>query len=444
MFEQKFNFSTEEELQILQLTQKYQTPLFVLDESVLESRILNMQKVLDEHFVKNQIEYKTYYASKAFLCKKIASQIANFGLGLDTCSLVEAKTAITAGVSGKVIGLHGNNKSDDEIIYAIINQFDRIVIDSEDEIDRIDYLVKRICQESSQNIQANVMLRITTGIHAGGHEYISTAHEDQKFGISIEGSKALNALKKILKYETLNLKGIHTHIGSQITSHQAYIESINKMLELRYNLYLETNYLLDEIDAGGGFGIQYVPDDDIFDINDMAEAVSNQILEYNQEHPNCALQKVSFEPGRFLIGPAMKTVYTVGAVKDVEVGHGVVRKYISVDGGMSDNIRPILYGAKYWCSLIKSHQISGESSSSDEVLCRIVGKHCESGDILIDDVMLPKTIKRGDLLVIHVTGAYGYSMASNYNMLLKPAVVKVSNSGDCILIPRQSEEELIK
>ncbi|MDR0951040.1 MAG: diaminopimelate decarboxylase [Candidatus Ancillula sp.] len=432
------------------LVSKYGTPVFVFDKDLFVNRLDKLKESFQKEFTSHGLDCSFFYAGKAFLSKEVAKIAAKYGYGIDTCSLVEQLTALEGGVAGPLLGLHGNNKSDEEIELAIKQQFARIVIDSEEEILRI----VNISQKIANQAKVKVMLRITTGIHAGGHEFISTAHEDQKFGVPITGNVALNLLKQILLHPELELTGIHTHIGSQISAPEAFIESARAMMKLREDLYKDTNYNLQEIDLGGGFGIQYTEDDELLDIENLAKDLAEALLGYvkNSKNINLSAPKFSFEPGRWVMGPSQSTLYTVGTIKDVKLSEPVEyqgqiyssRRYVSVDGGMSDNIRPALYGAKYSVVLFQN-----ESKDSDEqILCRIVGKHCESGDILISECLLPNNLHTGDILDIPVTGAYGYSMSSNYNMLLKPAVVEIyknqeNNRCSKILIPRQIPKQLI-
>lgn len=425
------NFSVSDNL-LKKVADKYLTPVFVFDYQCFVNRLKYFKDVFSNAFSQHNIQTSYYYASKAFICKYIASLVSDYGYKIDTCSYYESLTALKAGVDGSKLGLHGNNKSEEEIILAINNEFSRIVIDSEYEYYQICQLFD--CGLISAKNRVKVMLRVTTGVHAGGHEYISTAHEDQKFGVSIASGHANELLKTIIADERFNLVGIHSHIGSQIVSEDGFIEAAQKMIDLRLSVYNETKYLIPEIDLGGGFGIKYSQSDDEINLENVASKIASKIAQYpNPPH-------ISFEPGRYLIGPAMVTLYTVGAVKDVKIDNNNIRKYVSVDGGMADNIRPSLYGAKYLASIVDANN----TASKDLQNVRIVGKHCESGDILIDSIDLPKSLSSQNLLKIHNTGAYGYSMSSNYNLLPKPAVIGVKDGQIFEIIKRQSEAELIR
>jgi diaminopimelate decarboxylase len=280
------------------------------------------------------------------------------------------------------------------------------------------------------------MVRVTTGIHAGGHEFISTAHEDQKFGVSLTGGQALAALQAVLEHPELELLGAHTHIGSQIQDAAAFEANARKMLALRAELQAATGYLLPELDLGGGYGIAYVPSDVPIDVpalaRDLADVVGSVCAELGTTVP-----RISIEPGRSVVGSTTVTLYTVGVVKPVTLEDGSVRTYVSVDGGMSDNIRPALYEAEY------TARLANRTGSAETVAARVVGKHCESGDIVISDIELPADVARGDLLAVPATGAYGRSMASNYNHVLRPPVVAVVDGVARVIVRRETEDDLL-
>jgi diaminopimelate decarboxylase len=290
------------------------------------------------------------------------------------------------------------------------------------------------------------MVRVTTGVHAGGHEYIATAHEDQKFGLSVnparEGaeSPAMTALLAVLKHPELKLLGIHSHIGSQIIDPDGFEAAARVVLRLRADLAERSGLLVDEVDLGGGYGIAYLPGDVALDPERVAKDIAQSVSAVCQEL-GTDLPRFSIEPGRAIVGPAGVTLYTVGTVKPVTVssdgGADFTRTYVSVDGGMSDNIRPALYGAAYHAEIV------GRSSSAENMLARVVGKHCESGDIVVHEVQLPADVRAGDLLAVAATGAYGRSMASNYNMLPRPPVVAVSDGASRVLVRRETEDDLL-
>ena len=285
-------------------------------------------------------------------------------------------------------------------------------------------------------VVAPVMVRVTTGVHAGGHEYIATAHEDQKFGLSLAGGSAREAIGMVLAAPELRLLGLHSHIGSQIMATDGFLQAAAALLQLRQRVAAETGVVLGELDLGGGFGVAYTADDDAPEpaavVGDLVGAVARIATELGTSVP-----ALSFEPGRALVGPAMTTIYTVGTVKPVRLEDGGERLYVSVDGGMSDNIRTILYDAVYTAAL------ASRPSGAPGVLARVVGKHCESGDIVVRDVMLPADITAGDLLAVPVTGAYGRSLASNYNQLPRPGVVAVGDGVPREIVRRETIEDLL-
>ncbi len=284
--------------------------------------------------------------------------------------------------------------------------------------------------------RAPVMVRVTTGVHAGGHEYIATAHEDQKFGLSVAGGQALAALEAVLDRPELELLGIHSHIGSQILDPAGFTLAARTVLALRAQLAALTGVLVAEVDLGGGFGVAYLPDEVPLDpariAKDVAATVADACAELGTPQP-----RFSIEPGRSIVGPTTLTLYTVGTVKPVTLDDGTVRTYVSVDGGMSDNLRPALYGARYHAALVS------RTSDAAPVRARVVGKHCESGDIVVHDVDLPGDVAAGDLLAVPVTGAYGRSMASNYNLVPRPPVVAVADGASRVLVRRETVDDLL-
>ena len=416
------------------LARDFGTPAFVMDEKHFRDRARLFRDSFTEAFAAVGAEVDVYYAGKSFLSVAVARWAREEGLRVDTCTGGELAVALRAGVPGAEIGLHGNNKSDAEISRAIEAGVGRVVVDSFAEIDRVAELARDAGRDSSTRVP--VMVRVTTGIHAGGHEFISTAHEDQKFGVSLTGGQALAALRAVLDHPELELLGAHTHIGSQIQDAAAFEANARKMLALRADLETETGYLLPELDLGGGYGIAYVPSEMPIDVaalaRDLAGAVSAVCAELGTTVP-----RISIEPGRSVVGSTTVTLYTVGVVKPVTLDDGSVRTYVSVDGGMSDNIRPALYGAEY------TARLANRSGSAETVRARVVGKHCESGDIVISDIELPSDVTPGDLLAVPATGAYGRSMASNYNHVLRPPVVAVADGAARVIVRRETEDDLL-
>ncbi|MGC5167826.1 diaminopimelate decarboxylase [Luteimicrobium sp. DT211] len=421
------------------------TPSYVLDEADFRSRARAYRTAFEQAFAAVGSGVDVYYAGKALLTVAVARWAREEGLRVDTASGGELAVALRAGVPGAELGLHGNNKSDAELERALDAGVGRIIVDSLVEIERLADLVA-----ARGGDPAPVMVRVTTGVHAGGHEYISTAHEDQKFGLSVapgaDGaeSPAFAALRAVLARPELRLLGIHSHIGSQILDPDGFEVAARVVLQLRADLAEATGVLVEEVDLGGGYGIAYLPGEVALDPERVAKDVAGAV-DGIAARLGTPLPRFSIEPGRAIVGPAGLTLYTVGTVKPVVVtgdgkdgaGTTVVRTYVSVDGGMSDNIRPALYGARYHAEL------ANRTSDAAPVLARVVGKHCESGDIVVHDVELPGDVRAGDLLAVAATGAYGRSMASNYNLLPRPPVVAVLDGGTRVLVRRETVDDLL-
>lgn len=412
------------------LAAEYGTPLYVVDEEDFRGRAVAFRKDFSTAFARHGAKVDVFYAGKAFLCSRVAAWMKRDGLGVDVASGGELELALRGGMPPERITFHGNNKSDWEIDRALAVGVGRIVVDSITEIGVLAAAGER------RSTVAQVLVRITTGVHAGGHEYIATAHEDQKFGLSLATGAALDALKRVHASPHLSLLGIHTHIGSQILSLDAFQESAERMLRLRADFAATSGYEMPEVDLGGGYGIAYLPEAEALPIERAAEGIADAVAAA-MRMVGGSWPRFSIEPGRAIAGPAGMTLYTVGVTKDVRLDDGGERKYIAVDGGMSDNMRPITYGAEYTAVL------ASRSSRAALVSSRVVGKHCESGDILVRDVELPGNITRGDILAIPATGAYGRSMANNYNAVLRPAVVSVKGGRTRILVRRDTIEDLL-
>ncbi|MFD7307658.1 diaminopimelate decarboxylase [Promicromonospora sp. NPDC059942] len=421
------------------LAAEHGTPAYVLDEADFRMRARAYRTAFEAAFGAVGAGVDVYYAGKALLTVAVARWAREEGLRVDTASSGELAVALRAEVPGAEIGLHGNNKSDAEILRALDAGIGRIIVDSLVEIER----VARLAGE--RGVVAPVMVRVTTGVHAGGHEYIATAHEDQKFGLSVNAaagaeSPAMAALLQVLKHPELKLLGIHSHIGSQILDPDGFEAAARVVLRLRADLAERSGVLVDEVDLGGGYGIAYLPGDVALDPERVAKDIAQSVAGVCQEL-GTDLPRFSIEPGRAIVGPAGLTLYTVGTVKPVTVsaddGADFTRTYVSVDGGMSDNIRPALYGAAYHAEIV------GRTSTAETVLARVVGKHCESGDIVVHEVRLPADVRAGDLLAVAATGAYGRSMASNYNMLPRPPVVAVAGGSSRVLVRRETEDDLL-
>ena len=410
------------------LAKEFGTPLFVIDESDFKSRIIGWKNALSSNFGESAGE--VYYASKSFVSVEVAKWIAEAGIGIDVCTGGELAVALAAKFPANRIEVHGNNKSEEEIRVAIEVGVAKIVVDSMQEIERVDRLAK------AANKVQKVLLRITPGVEAHTHEAISTAHEDVKFGFSIASGAAWKAILATQSAANLSLEGLHCHIGSQIFENEGFILATTKLLELSAKFRDEFKSELTELDLGGGYGIAYLAGDKTFDPDQVMAALAKLVKSECSRH-NLKVPKISIEPGRAIAGPTTTTLYEVGTTKDVELDGGKTRRYIAVDGGMSDNIRPGLYGAKY------SALLANRTSSASAITSRLVGKHCETGDIIIRDIDLPSDIAPGDILAIPATGAYGRSMASNYNHMMKPPVISVANGAARTILRRETEADLL-
>jgi diaminopimelate decarboxylase len=405
-----------------ELVANVNTPAYVLDEEDLRARA----RAFREAFA----EYDVYYAGKAFLCTPVARWIADEGLLLDVCSDGELTVALRAGLDPSRIGYHGNTKTEVELMRAVSEGVGRIVVDSFDEIERLDRVT------SSLDRTTRVMVRVTAGVEAHTHEYIATAHEDQKFGFSITSGDALEAVRRVVAVPGLELLGLHSHIGSQIFDTSGFEVAARRVLALHAVVGEELGVTMGELDLGGGFGIAYTTQDDPSDPAQLAIEMT-KIVEHECRALGIEQPRLSIEPGRAIVGPAMCTVYTVGTVKRVELDGGAVRTYVSVDGGMSDNIRTALYDADFSCT------IASRDSDAPPALARVVGKHCEAGDIVVKDEFLPADVRPGDLLAVPSTGAYCRSMASNYNHALRPPVVAVRDGVATTIIRRETVDDLL-
>ena len=422
-------------LDVRDLVAEHGTPCYVLDELDLRGRARVMRLVFEAAFADIGAQVDVFYAGKAFLSVAVARWVAQEGLHVDTATGGELGVALFAGVPGDRIGLHGNNKSDAEIARALDARVGRIVLDSLEEVDRV-----AEAAGTRHGAPARVHVRLTTGVHAGGHEYISTSHEDQKFGLSITpppgggDSPAMTALLAVLARPELELVGLHAHIGSQVLDPAGFVAVTAKVLAVRAELARRTGVLVAEVDLSGGFDIAYLPGEVALEPERIAKDLVAAVAAAGSATP---LPRFSIEPGRAIVGPAGMTLYEVGTVKPVRLEDGRVRTYVSVDGGMSDNIRPALYGADYHAVL------ANRVGSAELVPARVVGKHCESGDIVVRDCLLPADVTRGDLLAVAATGAYGRSMASNYNLVPRPPVVAVREGTARVLVRRETEKDLL-
>lgn len=401
----------------VELAKKYGTPLYVFDVSAIRNQIKNFRTA----FEKTGLKYQISYASKAFAVKAIYQVMKQEDVHIDVVSGGELYTALQAGFPSEKISFHGNNKSYDELLMAVKNHVGVIMLDNFHEID----LLSRILETEGQKI--NVMLRLTPGISAHTHKYTQTGQTDSKFGFDVASGQAKEAMKLVLDDEHMNLLGIHAHIGSQIFGTQGFVMLAQKMIEIAKSFQMDFNYWPEVINLGGGFGISYTEDDDPITANDFISQIADELKEHCDNVP-----EIWIEPGRSIVGPAGYSLYTIGSRKDIPN----LTPYVSVDGGMGDNIRPALYQAKY------DAVVANKMDQPIVETAHIAGKYCESGDILIDKQELPKT-QSGDILAVLDTGAYGYSMAMNYNRNPRPAVVFVENGQSKLVVKRETYQDLI-
>ncbi|WP_026344156.1 diaminopimelate decarboxylase [Nocardia sp. BMG111209] len=412
---------------VTELAEEFGTPLFVVDEDDFRSRCRDMVRAFGDNA-------RVHYASKAFLCGEVARWVRDEGLYLDVCSGGELAVALHAGFPAARIALHGNNKSVAELEQAVTAGIGHVVVDSLIEIERLEAVAGR------RGVVQDVLVRVTVGVEAHTHEYISTAHEDQKFGFSIAGGDALEALAMVFEADNLRLVGLHSHIGSQIFEIDGFEISARRMLGLLRDAIdkfgVERTAQIHTLDLGGGLGISYLPNDDPPPLADFAANLRRVVAE-EAARAGLPTPVIAVEPGRAIAGPGTVTLYEVGTTKDVSLDAGARRRYVSVDGGMSDNIRPALYQAEYDCRLVS------RASGADPVVARVVGKHCESGDIVIRDTWMPADVGPGDLIAVAATGAYCYSMSSRYNLLTRPAVVAVRDGSARPILRRETVADLL-
>lgn len=396
------------------IAQSFGTPTIVYDEHQIRSQMQRFHTA----FQKSGLNYNISYASKAFTCLQMVKLVQEEGLELDVVSEGELYTALEAGFDPQHIHFHGNNKTKHELQYALESNVGYIVIDALEEIELID-------KYASETV--NVVLRLNPGVEAHTHEFIQTGQEDSKFGLSIKHGLANQAVDKVKNTKHLNLKGVHFHVGSQIEGTEAMIETAKIVFQ-----WLKENAVeVELINLGGGFSIKYVEGDVSFPIETGISEITDAIKQFSTEF-DYPLPEIGIEPGRSIVGEAGITLYEVGTIKEIPN----VNKYVSVDGGMSDHIRTALYDAQYEALLVNRNEPKDETVT-------IAGKLCESGDIIIKDAKLPSTVKRGDYLAVLSTGAYHYSMASNYNQMQKPSVFFLKDSKAREVIKRQSLRQLI-
>ncbi|WP_327680695.1 diaminopimelate decarboxylase [Kitasatospora sp. NBC_00458] len=408
-------------LDVNRIAAEYGTPVYVMDEADFRARAGAWRDAFGG-------DADVYYAGKAFLSKAVVRWLHEEGLNLDVCSPGELAVALAAGMPAERIALHGNNKSVHELEQAVKAGVGHVVVDSYEEIERLAAIAAR------QGVRQQVLIRVTVGVEAHTHEFIATAHEDQKFGLSLNGGAAAEAVRRVLAHgAALELRGIHSHIGSQIFDTAGFEVAARRVVGLLAEIRDEHGVELPEIDLGGGLGIAYTSDDDPREAAEIATALAD-IVRRECVASGLRVPRLSVEPGRAIVGPTAFTLYEVGTVKPLEG----LRTYVSVDGGMSDNIRTALYDAEYSVALVS------RTSDAEPMLVRVVGKHCESGDIVVRDAFLPADLTPGDLIAVPATGAYCRSMASNYNHALKPPVLAVKDGAARVIVRRETEEDLLR
>ena len=408
------------------LATEFGTPLYVVDETELRSRAIAVRDAFGSAFAAVGSSVHVYYAGKAFLCTTVARWVVEEGLRIDVASGGELAVALAAGVDPALLGFHGNNKSLAEIDRAVGVGVGAIVLDSVVEIDRVADAAER-----HGRVQP-VRLRINSGVHASTHEYLATAREDQKFGIPL--ADAADVVAAIRARPSLDFLGLHSHIGSQIFESAGFAEAARRLLAVHAELL--AGGAVPELNLGGGFGIPYTSADVVTPIEQIAADFARVVAAECADR-GIPVPVIAIEPGRVVVGPSTVTLYEVGTTKDVLVDGTAIRTYVSIDGGMSDNVRPALYGADY------SVRIANRSSDADAGLVRVVGKHCESGDIVVHADYLPSDVRPGDLVAVPATGAYCWSLASNYNYLGRPAVVAVRDGAARVIVRRETEADLL-
>lgn len=412
---------------VADLAARFGTPLFVIDEDDFRGRCREIAEAFGggEH---------VHYASKAFLCSEIARWVHQEGLSLDVATGGELEVALRADFPAARITVHGNNKSVEELTTAVRAGVGHIVVDSEIEIERLEAVA------GAAGVVQDVLVRVTPGVEAHTHEFISTAHEDQKFGLSLASGAAMEAVRRVFATANLRLVGLHCHVGSQIFDVSGFEIAARRLLGLLRDVVaefgVEKTAQMDILDLGGGLGISYLPHDDPPPMKELADKLT-AIVKNESAAVGLPTPTLVVEPGRAIAGPGTITLYEVGTVKDVAISADKHRRYVSVDGGMSDNIRPALYDAEYDARLVS------RVSDASAVLARIVGKHCESGDIIVRDTWVSEDLGPGDLLAVAATGAYCYSMSSRYNLLRRPAVVAVKDGSARLILRRETVEDLL-
>src|SRR6266700_444530 len=416
------------------LAAEFGTPLFACDEADFRGRCREFHAAFGAGA-------GVSYAAKAFCCQAVLRWVSSEGLGIDVCTGGELEVALSAGVRPEQITMHGNNKTQDELSRAVAAGVGHIVADSFEEIARLAYLtdpapggsrVRPPGPPRDTMTRPSVLVRVTTGVEAHTHEFMATAHDDQKFGFSLASGAADEAVRRVIACPGLTFAGLHSHIGSQIFDTAGFEVAAHRVVGLAVRIRDEHGIEIAELDLGGGFGIAYTEEDDAPEVKDLAQSL-REIVDGQCRAAGLARPRLTVEPGRGIVGPSTVSLYTVGTIKDVDG----LRTYVSVDGGMSDNIRTALYDASYACAL------ASRASAAAPMLSRVVGRHCESGDIVVRHAWLPADLAPGDLLAVPATGAYCRSLASNYNHVSRPAVVAVGAGAARPIVRRETLEDLL-
>lgn len=407
----------------VELAKEFKTPLYVIDENYFRAQCKKIKAAMKKFYGNNGL---VCFASKAFCCKEIYRIIEDENLGADTVSIGEMFTAIEAGFNPKKIYLHGNNKLVEELEFAINNDVGRIVVDNFIELNLIEKLAEKL------NKKVNILIRVKPGVDAHVHEYIKTGQISSKFGFAVSNGEALLAVKKAVGLKNVNLVGAHCHIGSQILEVAPFVLAAKTMIKFFHLVKKEVGKVLDELNLGGGFGVNYLPNEESLDVEKCFELVFNEIKNYCEKF-KLKIPFLVVEPGRFLIAKAGITLYEVGCVKQI----AGIKTYVFVNGGMTDNPRYALYRSVY------DFSIANKAGCEKTEIVSIAGKCCESGDLLGEQIKLQKA-KEGDVLVVFATGAYNYSMASNYNRVLRPAVVFVKDGQARLVVKRETLQTLVE
>lgn len=410
-------------IDVSDLAKEYGTPLYLMDEDNIRENCRIYKTAMEKYYDGNGL---VLYASKAFSCVYMCRVAAEEGLGLDVVSGGELYTALKAGFPMEKVYFHGNNKTKDEILLAVENNVGRFVVDNKFELE----LLSEIANAKGRTV--DVSFRIKPGIDAHTHDFIMTGQIDSKFGFALETGEAEEIIKYASSLPSINVTGVHCHIGSQIFDIEPFLLAAQKMISFIADIKDKHGIEINELNLGGGYGIKYLSSDDPVPYDEYIKSVSEVVKEYSQKR-GISLPKIIMEPGRSIVAPAGITVYTVGSVKDIPG----IRTYVSVDGGMTDNPRYIMYESKYEALTVRNPYAKREK------IVTIAGKCCESGDILIKDIKMPE-IKAGDLIAVLATGAYNYAMSSNYNRIPRPPVIMVSGGKAKVAVRRESYDDIIK